>query len=47
MTRSAHFIVDPGFRAAVERFLDEERQAVAVDMEWMRGLLPYRMSSSP
>ena len=47
MTRSAHFIVDPGFRAAVERFLDEERQAVAVDIEWMRGLLPYRMSSSP
>ena len=47
MTRSAHFIVDPGFRAAVERFLAEERQAVAADMKWMRGLLPYRMSSSP
>ena len=47
ITRSAHFIVDPGFRAAVERFLDEERQAVAADMQWMRGQLPYRMSSSP
>ena len=47
ITRSAHFIVDPGFRAAVERFLDEERQAVAAEIEWLRGLLPYRSSSSP
>ena len=37
MTRSAHFIVDPGFRAAVERFLDEERQAVAADMRMDAG----------
>ncbi|NUT00013.1 MAG: N-acetyltransferase [Sphingomonas sp.] len=47
ITPSAHFIVDPGFRAAIERFLEEERQAVASDVDWMRGLLPYRMSSSP
>ena len=47
MTRSAHFIVDPGFRAAVERFLDEERQADGGGYGMDAGPLPYRMSSSP
>ena len=46
LTTSAHFIVDPGFRRAVEHFLVEERRTIAAEMEWMRGALPYRMSSS-
>jgi len=46
ITRSAHFIVDPGFRAAIERFLDEERQAIATEIEWLHRAMPYRSSSS-
>jgi len=46
ITRSAHFVVDPGFRDAIERFLIEERQAIAAEMDWLRRALPYRMSSS-
>ena len=46
ITTSAHFIVDPSFRNAVERFLVEERQAIAKELNWMRDALPYRMSSS-
>jgi len=40
-TRSAHFIRDPGFRAAVDRYLVEERAAVAeADTELLAGS-PY------
>ena len=46
ITRSAHFIVDPGFRDAIERFLIEERQAIVAEMDWLQRALPYRMSSS-
>jgi predicted N-acyltransferase len=46
LTTSAHFIVDPSFRRAVEQFLTGERQAIAAEMDWLRGALPYRMSSS-
>jgi predicted N-acyltransferase len=46
ITRSAHFIVDPGFRTAVERFLVEERESVRQEIEWLRRALPYRSSSS-
>jgi hypothetical protein len=46
VTRSAHFIVDPGFRRAVETFLDEERRATLGELRWLRGVLPYRSSSS-
>ena len=45
ITRSAHFIVDPGFRAAVEQFLVEERRGIANDILWLRRALPYRASS--
>jgi len=45
VTKSAHFIIDPGFREAVEQFLIEERQSVAAELEWLRRALPYRMSS--
>jgi len=46
ITKSAHFIVDPGFRQAVAHFLDEERRGVELELEWMRRALPYRSSSS-
>src|SRR5215213_5633096 len=46
ITRSAHFIPNPSFRAAVADFLDTERAAIASEYEWMRGALPYRSSSS-
>jgi len=45
VTRSAHFIVDPGFRSAVQKFLDEERKAILTEVEWLRTALPYRSSS--
>ena len=46
VTRSAHFIVDPGFRRAVANFLDEERTAVLGEVEWLSRAAPYRSSSS-
>jgi hypothetical protein len=41
-TYSAHWIRDPGFRDAVERFLAQERREMAVEIEELRELLPYR-----
>ena len=41
-TYSAHWIRDPGFRDAVERFLVQERREMAFEMEQLRELLPYR-----
>ena len=46
ITKSAHFIADPGFRRAVADFLSQERGAIAADAEWLRSELPYRVSSS-
>jgi predicted N-acyltransferase len=46
ITKSAHFIVDAGFRQAVENFLDEERRGIDLELGWMRRALPYRSSSS-
>ena len=43
-TYSAHWIRDPGFRAAVERFLAQERAEMACEMEQLRDLLPYRQA---
>ena len=47
ITRSAHFIADPGFREAVGKFLEEERRGIELEMEWMQRALPYRSSSLP
>jgi hypothetical protein len=46
ITRSAHFIADPGFGRAVADFLQEERGAIAAEAEWLRRDLPYRSSTS-
>jgi predicted N-acyltransferase len=45
-TYSAHWIRDPGFRAAVERFLAQERAEMACEMEELRNLLPYRQDNT-
>ncbi|HEX6113482.1 MAG TPA: GNAT family N-acetyltransferase [Geminicoccaceae bacterium] len=41
-TYSAHWIRDPGFRDAVERFLAQERREMVDEMGSLRVLLPYR-----
>ena len=41
-TWSAHFIADPGFRRAVADYLQQERQAEAVEMEWLEGHTPFK-----
>jgi predicted N-acyltransferase len=46
ITRSAHFIPNANFRRAVSDFLEEERDAVAAEAEWLRRELPYRSSES-
>ena len=45
ITRSAHFLPDPGFREAVADFLDRERAAVDQEIEGLGEALPYRSSS--
>jgi predicted N-acyltransferase len=46
ITRSAHFVADPGFRRAVADFVKEERAAVDAEAEWLARDLPYRSSAS-
>ena len=46
ITRSAHFIPNPGFRAAIADFVERERQAIDQEIQWLRGGLPYRSPSS-
>ena len=46
VTRSAHFLPNPSFRAAVADFLDAERTGIATELEWLRQALPYRSASS-
>jgi uncharacterized protein len=43
-TYSAHWIRDGGFRAAVERFLAQERMEMTCELEQLRTLLPYRQN---
>jgi len=47
ITPSVHFLPDPGFRRAVADFLDREREAIRLELEWARQALPYRSDSSP
>ena len=46
VTHSVHFLPDPGFRRAVSEFLEQEREAVRLELEWARRALPYRSDSS-
>ena len=41
-TYSAHWIRDPNFRRAVERFLEAERVDMAIEREQLKSLLPFR-----
>jgi len=41
-TWSAHWIADPGFRAAVADFLERERSGVAQDQLYLAGRTPFR-----
>jgi predicted N-acyltransferase len=45
ITRSAHFLPNRSFRAAVAEFLEAERSGIAQEADWLRGSLPYRSSS--
>jgi predicted N-acyltransferase len=41
-TYSAHWIRDPNFRSAVERFLDQERRSIVAERAELRQHLPFR-----
>lgn len=41
-TYSAHYIADPGFRTAIARYLDAEREQTGMEIEALRGYVPYR-----
>jgi len=43
-TWSAHHIADDNFRAAVARFLDQERRSVSQDRLWLSERTPFRKS---
>ena len=46
ITRSAHFVPNRSFRGAIADFLEMESAAMAQEVDWLRGMLPYRSSSS-
>ncbi|WP_252273881.1 GNAT family N-acetyltransferase [Pseudomonas subflava] len=46
ITRSWHYLLHPGLRAAVDQFLAEERPAVLAYAEQARQLLPYRQEGT-
>ena len=46
VTPSAHFLPNAGFRRAVADFLEQEREAVRLELEWAKAALPYRSDSS-
>jgi predicted N-acyltransferase len=43
-TWSAHYIPDPGFRAAVSDFLKQERRAVEQEIEFLGAMTPFKKS---
>lgn len=47
ITRSAHFLPDPQFRAAVADFVERESAAIRDEARWLGASLPYRSSASP
>ena len=44
ITRSAHYLPNPGFRRAVSDFVAREREAIALEMQWAKEALPYKSS---
>jgi predicted N-acyltransferase len=46
-THSVHWIADPGFRAAVARFVEQERAMVSEDMAALAAFGPYRRGERP
>lgn len=44
ITRSVHFLPNPGFRAAVADFVNREREAIAMEYQWAKDALPYKSS---
>jgi predicted N-acyltransferase len=46
LTKSVHFLPDPGFRKAVASYLAGEREAIRQELEWAREALPYRADHS-
>ena len=42
ITRSAHFLPNPGFRNAVSDFVEREREAIAIECAWAKDALPYK-----
>jgi len=43
-TLSAHYIANPGFRDAIDRYLRQERQGVDHEIEWMAEHTPFKKS---
>ncbi len=41
VTRSAHFIRDPGLREPIRRFLAQEQRALSQELQQLRELLPF------
>lgn len=46
-THSLHWIANPSFRAAVEDFLEHEREAVGEEMAWLEERSPFRQAPPP
>ncbi len=46
-TYSAHWIADPSFRDAIDRYLTAERDAVEEDMAALEAMAPYRKGDAP
>ncbi len=45
ITRSVHWISDPGFRSAIADFVEREKQAIKQEMAWFATSLPYKAGS--
>ena len=45
-TWSAHYLVDPGFRAAVADFLEREREGLANDQVFLDRRTPFKKGES-
>ena len=43
-THSAHWFADPGFRQAIARYLDEEREHTGMEIEALKAYVPFKKS---